>query len=161
MLEERLRRLAIMIALAVLAAGCAGNASRPTGSPAARGRDPRTAAALLRIAAVFNDDYDSGVYGPVYDRWDARSQAIISRAEYIRRHEECPSAPVTARVEGVSRGGGGAWLVAYEISGVHLIDYWFYVSGRWVFDLPLSNPGAVRLYRLPPRKYVAVMGCAH
>ena len=55
--------------------------------------DPRTAAALLKIAAVFNNDYDDGDYGPVYDRWDARSQAIITRADYIRRHTECPSSP--------------------------------------------------------------------
>src|SRR5262249_58200035 len=29
----------------------------------------------------------------------------------------------------------GAWLVHYEIGGQQLIDYWFYVHRRWVFDL--------------------------
>ena len=28
-------------------------------------------AALLKIATVFNNDYDGGDYGPVWDRWDA------------------------------------------------------------------------------------------
>ena len=32
---------------------------------------------------------------------------------------------------------------------------------RWVFDLVLSNPGAVKLYRMPPQQYVATLGCAH
>src|ERR1022692_976403 len=55
--------------------------------------DRRTAAALVRIAQVFNDDYDRNNDGPVWDRWDARSQAVITRAEYIRRHRECATAP--------------------------------------------------------------------
>ena len=39
----------------------------------------------------------------------------------------------------------GAWLVRYDLGGQQLTDYWFYVSHRWVFDLVLSNPDAVRL----------------
>ena len=125
-------------------------------------RDPATAAALLRIATVFNNDYDSGVYGPVYDRWDAR-KAIISRAEYIRRHTECPSAPITAHVENAQPGPRGEWLVRYVISGAEaqLTDYWFYVDGRWVFDLPLSNPSSVSLYKLSAQQFVVTLGCSH
>ena len=126
-------------------------------------RDLHTAAALLQIATVFNNDYDNGVYGPVYDRWDARSKAIISRAAYIRRHTECPSAPSTARVESARPGPNGAWLVNYVISGVEaqLTDYWFYVDGHWVFDLPLSNPSSVNLYKLSGQQYAATLGCSH
>ena len=124
-------------------------------------RDPHTATALLTIATVFNDDYDSGVDGPVYDRWDARSKAIISRAEYIRRHTECPSAATAAHVESARPGPDGAWLVSYAISGVQLTDYWFYVDGRWLFDLPLSNPSSVSLYKLSDAQYVAALGCSH
>jgi hypothetical protein len=51
--------------------------------------------------------------------------------------------------------------VHYEISGVQLADCWFYVNGRWVFDLVRSNPDAVRLHRLSPRQYVKAAGCAH
>lgn len=156
-----MRHLVLAAAVAVLAAGCTMQSGRPGTPQATVTRDPRTAAALLKIATVFNDDYDDGEYGPVYDRWDARSQAIITRAGYIRRHTECPSSPQTARVEDAVPGPGGAWLVHYQISGVRLTDYWFYAGGRWVFDLVLSNPDAVRLYKLPPRQYAAAVGCAH
>lgn len=124
-------------------------------------RDLHTATALIKIATVFNDDYDSGVYGPVYDRWDARSKAIISRAEYIRRHTQCPSAAVTARVESARPGPDGAWLVSYAIGGKQLTDYWFYIDGRWLFDLPLSNTNSVSLYKLSGPAYLAAPGCTH
>ena len=88
-----LRRVAITVVLAVLAAGSAGQGSRPSARLSAVARDPRTMAALLKIATVFNNDYDSGVYGPVWDRWDTRSQAVITRADYIQRHIDCPDSP--------------------------------------------------------------------
>jgi len=153
------RRLLAALVVAAMAAGCS---TQPSG-PAARSapaRDSRTAAALLAIATVFNNDYDSGRYGPVYDRWDIRSQAIITRDDYIRRHTECPSAPQTARTEDASPDPGGAWLVDYEIDGVQLRDYWFYVNGRWAFDLIRSNPSSVSLYKLTPRQYLTALGCA-
>lgn len=61
------------------------------------------------------------------------------------------------------RGAGqhGAWVVAYEIGGQQLTDYWFYVRGRWEFDLVLSNPDAVKLYRLSPQQYARALGCGH
>jgi hypothetical protein len=150
----------MMAVLVALTAGCAARAGRPAAPPASA-RDQRTAAALVKIATVFNNDYDSGVYGPVWDRWDARSQAVISRADYIRRHTACPDSPQSVTVEGASPGPGGAWIVDYETGGVQLHDYWFYVRGRWVFDLMLSNPDSVKLYKLTPRQYVATLGCAH
>ena len=154
------RRLLASVLLAAATASCSGHASHPARA-AELPRDPHTTAALVKIATVFNDEYDNGDYGPVYDRWDARSQAIISRAEYIRRRTTCPAAPQVARVEDARPGPGGAWLVDYEIGGVHLTDYWFYVHARWVFDLALSNPDAVRLYKLPSQQYAAAVGCAH
>jgi hypothetical protein len=48
---------------------------------------------------------------------------------------------------------------AAEISGRQLIDYWYYTHHRWELDLPLSNPVAARLYRLPFAQYVAQIGC--
>ena len=144
------KRLAMTMVVLAAVAGCGGQE-----------REPRTAEALLKIATVFNNDYDSGNYGPVYDRWDAHSQAIISRADYIRRHTECPSASQAAHVEDASRGPGAAWIVSYQIGGVQLHDYWFYIAGRWVFDLVLSNPDSVRLYRLTPQRYIAELGCSH
>jgi hypothetical protein len=159
------RRALALAGAAVLAAGCSGAA--PAGRHASASAtplppDPRTAAALLRIATAFNRDYDTGDYAPVYARWDARSQAIISGAQYIRRHRVCPAPPHQASVtESAVPGPGGAWLVHYEIGGQQLTDYWFYVHRRWVFDLVLSNPEAVRLYRMPARRYAEAVGCAH
>jgi hypothetical protein len=40
-------------------------------------------------------------------------------------------------------------------------DYWFYAHRRWAFDLVLSNPDAVKLYRLSPQQYVVAVGCDH
>jgi hypothetical protein len=155
----RIFRLVMIAAVVALAAGCTAQAARPAERSSAAARDPRTAAALLKIATVFNSDYDGGVYGPVWDRWDARSQAVISRADYIRRHTECPDSPQSVTVEDASPGPGGAWIVDYETGGVQLHDYWFYARGRWVFDLMLSNPDSVKLYRLSPQQYIAALGC--
>jgi hypothetical protein len=66
-----------------------------------------------------------------------------------------------SQTESASPGPHGAWLVHYQIGGQQLTDYWFYVHHRWVFDLVLSNPGAVKLYRMSPQQYVAALGCNH
>jgi hypothetical protein len=83
-------------------------------------------------------------------------------ADYIKRHKDCPSGSRTlSHTEGVNPGPHGAWLVHYETGGQQLTDYWFYVRRRWEFDLVLSNPAAVKLYRMTPQQYVAALGCAH
>ena len=93
-------RLLIAAAAAVaglLAAGCTAGQSHdaavPGRSPASLPADPQTAEALLKIGTAFNNEYGRGDYGPVYARCDARSQAIISEAYYIRRHKDCPGSP--------------------------------------------------------------------
>lgn len=158
-------RVVVTIAAICLTAGCASASSQPRPSPPPRPsplpRDPHTAAALLHIATVFNDDYDSGKYGPVYDRWDARSKKLISRAQYILRHTECPTSPTSARVEKAQPGPDGEWIVSLVANGAPLTDYWFYVHGRWLFDLPLSNPSSVSLYKMSGKQYVKQLGCAH
>jgi len=152
----------IAVAVALFTAGCTAGTGHPAASAPSPPPDPHTASALIKIATAFNHDYDTGDYGPVYARWDARSQAIIRQADYIRRHRDCPSGShALSRTESVSPGPHGAWLVHYEIGGQQLTDYWFYVHHRWVFDLVLSNPDAVRLYRMSPSQYVAALGCAH
>ncbi len=148
-------------AAAVLVAGCGGSAGSRAAAHPPLPPDSRTGPALLRIATEFNNDYDRGEYGPVYARWDARSQAIITRNSYIRRHQECPAGPQTARTYSARPGPRGAWLVRYDIGGQQLTDYWFYTHRRWVFDLVLSNPQSVRLYRMPVREYLSYLGCGH
>ena len=138
------------VAAAWLAVGC--SATTMTHPAVSLPPDPHTASALLKIATAFNHDYDTGDYGPVYARWDARSQAILARADYLRRHKDCPSAShALSQTENVSPGGPrGSWLVHYEIGGQQLTDYWFYMHRRWVFDLVLSNPDAAKLHRMSP-----------
>jgi hypothetical protein len=153
---------AAAVALALSAAGCTAGTGHAAAPAASLPPDPHTASALLKIATVFNRDYDTGDYGPVYTRWDARSQAIITRADYIRRHQDCPSgSQALSQTESVGSGPDGAWLVHYEIGGQQLTDCWFYVHRRWVFDLVLSNPDAVKLYRMSPQQYAAALGCNH
>jgi hypothetical protein len=149
-------RALLAVTVALLAVGCTASVATT-----ARKSDSRTGHALLRIATAFNNNYDNGHFGPVYDRWDARSQAIITRADYIRRHQDCPAGPQTARTKSASPGPRGAWLVHYEIDGQQFTDYWFYVRPRWVFDLVLSNPQSARLYRMPTRQYLSYLGCTH
>ena len=157
---KRLFIAAAVAAMVLLASGCTDH---PAVSPAPLPSDPHIASALLKIATVFNHDHDTGNYAPVYARWDASSQAIITRADYIARHKDCPGgSPALSQTESVSLGGPqGAWLVHYQIGGQQLTDYWFYVQRRWVFDLVLSNPDQVRLYRMSQSQYVAALGCAH
>src|ERR1700690_2115985 len=105
---------AVCLAAIGVAAGCSpgpGQDQSPAVVSPAPPPDPRTASALLKVATVFNNEYDRGDYGPVYDRWDARSRAVITRAQYIKRHTDCPSAPhATALVESATPGPHGAWL---------------------------------------------------
>ena len=117
--------IAATVAAGLLTAGCSAGNGQPAAPAAPLPPDPHTAAALLKIATAFNHHYDTGDYGPVYTRWDARSQAIITRADYIRRHRGCPSgSPALSETESASPGGPqGAWLVHYQIGGQQLTDY--------------------------------------
>jgi len=122
--------------------------------------DAPTRGVLRAVAIRFNDNYAHDRDGLVYDRWDAASRAIITRRAYLRRHQECPSAPGSAVVEDVSRASRGYWLVHYAIDGVQLVDYWHFVDGAWRFNLARSNPDAVRLYEMPFALYARQVGCA-
>ncbi len=139
-----------------------GGTTPPAASAASPSRDPETAKALLRIAAALNNDYQENKDTAVYSRWDARSQAIISRATYVQRHHQCPNTPhVKVDTWGVAHGPAGAWLVHYSIGGQQFTDWWYYVHGRFVFDLPKSNPSAVALYKDAPAQYVKAIGCGN
>jgi len=118
------------------------------------------ASVLWAIATTFNQNYSENHPIAVYDRFDAASRAVISRADYVRRHRECPDPPGPATTTGVQRGPGGYWLVHYSIDSVALTDYWHYVAGRWRFSLVRSNPDAVSLYSLPFAAYARALGCA-
>lgn len=153
----RRRRVAPWLsgALVVIALTAAATHARVATSPEA-GR----ASVLAAVATAFNQDFSANRPGAVYDRFDAASRAVISRAAYIRRHLECPDPPAPATTIGVSRGPRGYWLVHYSIDRVSLTDYWHYVGGQWRFSLTRSNPRAVALYRLSFAAYARALNCS-
>jgi hypothetical protein len=95
---------------------CGGSAPTATQPALAKRPDRPTVQVLLRIARQFNNEYAANHDGAVYDRWDARSRKIISAAEYIRRHQECPTGPGQAIVRNAVSAGHW-WLVHYSIAG--------------------------------------------
>ncbi len=123
-------------------------------------REPATASQLRDVAAQFNVDYQRNDDAPVWKRFDAASQAVITEARYVRWHQECRSSPGPATILQVSQMSNGWWLVNYEISGVTLHDYWHQQVGRWRFSLVRSNPSAVSLYSLSFTAYARAIGCA-
>lgn len=165
MTRQAARAVALALACGLLAAGCGqGGGTAPhgrngSGAPS-HTHDPKTETALLRIARTFNDDYQENRDAAVYARWDAASRAIISAATYLRRYRDCPNTPhVKVDTWGAAHGPDGAWLVHYTIDGQQFTDWWYYVHGRFVFDLPKSNPSAVALYRSSPAQYAKDTGC--
>jgi hypothetical protein len=130
--------------------------SRSGGGP----REPATASQLRHVATQFNLDYQRNDDAPVWERFDAASQAVITKARYVRWHQECRTAPGPATILDVSPSSSDWWVVAYEISGVTLHDYWHQQDGRWRFSLARSNPSAVSLYSSTYSAYAQAMGCA-
>lgn len=152
----------VLAACGPASGGASGNGAGTSTSVTTHARDPETETALLRIARTFNNDYQQNKDAAVYARWDAESQAIISQATYVQRHRDCPNTPhVHVDTYGVTHGPDGAWLVHYAISHQQFTDWWYYVNGRFVFDLPKSNPTAVALYKLSPAQYAKKLGCGH
>jgi hypothetical protein len=149
---------ALLASLIISVSACGATGGQTTATVSTTHSDPRTVQALLQIARRFNNEYAANDAAAAYDRWDGRSRLIIDRAAYIRRHQECPTAPGPATVQGAAPAGRW-WLVHYAIAGTELTDYWQYDHGRWEFDLVRSNPQAVRLYRLPAARYFAAVGC--
>ena len=122
--------------------------------------EPDTAAQLSLVATQFNHDYQVGDMGAVWDRYDARSRAVISRTRDIRWHQECPTSPGAATTTDVVQQSGGWWMVDYTIDGVMLHDYWHQEDGRWRFSLARSNPTSVALYSSSFQTFARAVGCS-
>ena len=150
-LRSRVRWTLIVLVLAMLILSLPSHHSS--------GAEPGTADELTRIATQFNDDYQVNDVGPVWDRFDAPSQAVISRARYLLWHQECPASPGAAETLSARHISGGWWVVDYSIGGVVLHDYWHQVQGRWRFSLMRSNPSAAALYSSSFANYARTSGC--
>ena len=138
--------VAVMVVLSIT--------SRPSSS-----REPATASGLVGVARVFEHDYQHNLDGPVWDRFDGPSRALITRAQYVRWHRECPVSSGAATVRDATRLSGGWWQVDYEIGAVSLRDYWHQVAGRWRFSLVRSNPSAAALYSSSFADFARASGC--
>lgn len=123
-------------------------------------RQPATASELLRVASVFERDYQHNVDAPVWDLFDGPSRALISRAQYVRWHHDCPTTSGDATVLDATPLARGWWRVDYEIGGVRLRDYWHQVAGQWRFSLVRSNPAAAALYVSSFADFARANGCA-
>jgi hypothetical protein len=143
----------VLVALIVLVVVVPLASRHPTGA------EPASAAELALVATQFNREYQTNDVGLVWDRFDADSQAVISRARYELWHRECPRTPGVATTLGVNRVSSVWWVVRYEISEVTLRDYWHQQKGRWRFSLARSNPSAISLYRSSYSVYARAMGC--
>ncbi len=130
------------------------------GSRHAGTSEPATAAALTRVATQFNHDYQTNDVGPVWERFDDASRALITEVRYLRWHHECPASPGPATTLGVTRAAGGWWIVEYSIGGVRLHDYWHRQHGAWRFSLVRSNPAAARAYESTFAHFALLNGCA-
>ena len=122
--------------------------------------EPDAAARLTLVATQFNHDYQVGNTGAVWDRYDARSRAVISRARDVRWHQECPTSPGVATTTDVVHQRGGWWRVDHTIDGVMLHDYWHQEEGHWRFSLLRSNPTLVALYSSSFQNFARAVGCS-
>ena len=133
------------------------SSATPIGLPSA---EPATLDTLLAVAQRLNDDFGSGRYAQVYQRWDPQSRALISGEEYVRRHVQCQTAPQDpTHILRAVFGADGYWRVTYILDELRFVDYWRYRAGHWEFDLIRSNPDAVRLYRMNPQAYASAVAC--
>jgi len=130
-----------------------------TSSSIAAQQNNMTTIVLQVRATTLNTDYARNADGPVWDLFDPQSQAVISRADFVDRHQHCPRPGVAPRITGINSGPNGYEIVNETLSGTVLHDYWHLVGGTWRFNLARSNPSAVALYREPRARYLADLGC--
>ena len=150
--------LGLLLGGAALVYGMVALAGQTSSSITAQQNNMTTTALQVR-ATTLNTDYARNADGPVWDLFDPRSQAIITRADYVDRHQHCPRPGFAPRITGISTGPNGYEIVNETLSGTVLHDYWHLVGGQWRFNLARSNPSAVTLYREPRAKYFADLGC--
>ncbi len=122
------REHAMILALALSLTACSSVAHQPpalqtahatSGTPRP-GPDPSTAAALVRIAQAFNNDYDHNNDGPVYDRRAALPASLreIRRPDRLqhplkRRASGLPSLGCWSEPQPTAFAGSGARKSAY------------------------------------------------
>jgi hypothetical protein len=117
-----------------------------------------TVAGLRAAAQVTLAAYAAGDWGSFWDQWDASSQALIPRDEYVRRKTACPGIvgqPIT--ISSVAPAANGIWNVRGR-RGTSATTYQFrYGDGVWSYVV--TDPTVKAQLRESYDKYVARPGC--
>lgn len=143
-LESTLRRhvalFPLLLVLPLTACGDGGSASAtapssagPAASPTRPAAQPKTEAAVRTAAQDEFDAYAAGEYGEAWDLWTAAAKRMISRADYERLHELCPSVTgLRFTIEKVRVSGDTASVRVSR--AIAVMSYTFrYEQGQWLF----------------------------
>jgi hypothetical protein len=134
----------------------ASSAALPAPSPAtsqaaAAGGLKASAQAILTASAA-------GDWGTFWDHWDAASQALISRDEYLRRKQACPGttgAPITVVSERPA--ANGIWTVRGRRGGSMIVYQFRYEHGQWTYVV--TDTAVKAELKGSYEEYVARPGC--
>jgi hypothetical protein len=115
------------------AAATAPSSAPPAASPTLPAAQPKTEAAVRTAAQDEFDAYAAGEYGEAWDLWTAAGQRMISRADYEKLHELCPSATgLRFTIEKVRVSGDTATVRVSR--SIAVFSYKFlYEQGQWRF----------------------------
>jgi hypothetical protein len=158
-----MRKIASIALALLVVAGCssnqtaeppiAGGTTAPVTQPQAA--EPRTEAAVRRVAQEEVDSFAAGEYGAAWDLWSARGKKAISRPDYERLFELCPSPVDGVRftIEKITMApGGNSAKVRYSLLATLVSFDFVYEAGRWRF---VPAPEAMREYRIGDVKKIA------
>jgi hypothetical protein len=156
------------VAVATVFGGCGGGGKAkalPATSTVASTVPPittttqaQTADGLKAAALGVLATYAGGNWGAFWDHWDPASQALITRAEYIRRKTACPGTTGSITLVSLRPGSNGIWNV-HGRRGGSVISYQFrYHKGAWAY---VVTDATVKAQLAEPyASYIARPGCA-
>jgi hypothetical protein len=157
----------VLVAVPTLLGGCGGGAKAkppaaattvPSTVPAPTTTTQAPTAEGLRAAAlVVLATYAGGNWGAFWDDWDPASQALITRAEYIRRKTACPGVTGSITVVSVQSTPSGIWDVGGRRGGSRITYQFRYSKGAWVYVVTDATVKAQ--LQEPYASYVARPGC--
>jgi hypothetical protein len=157
----------VLVAVPILLGGCGGGGKPKaqlaattvpsTVPPTTTTTQAPTATGLRAAALVVLATYSGGNWGAFWDHWDPASQALITRAEYIKRKTACPGVTGSITVVSLKSTASGIWNVVGRRGG-SLITYQFrYDEGAWAYVVTDATVKAQ--LQEPFARYVARPGC--
>ncbi|WP_327587027.1 hypothetical protein OHA25_08450 [Nonomuraea sp. NBC_00507] len=150
-------------AAATSPAGKPSAAPSAAASPSPKPVQPRTQAAVRKVAEQAFDAYGAGEYGEFWDMWTSQAKKVVSRKDYVRRFRLCPSAAQGLRwqIQKVTISGARASVRA--VRSILVQTYTFaYQGGRWRFQpsAEMLQPYRTKTIDQIVREERAAGGCA-